>query len=68
MYVPEDENTSKSVEIERMMRESRLRELVKGVYSSSYGDAIASKVQTSVLCTNTYTIFRSKKVKLLMLI
>ena len=48
MYVPEDENSSKSVEIERMMRESRFRELVKGVYSSSYGDAIASKVQRNI--------------------
>ena len=26
------------------MREARLRELIKGVYSSSYGDSVASKV------------------------
>ena len=44
LYVPEDENSCKSVEIERVMRESRLRELVKGVYSSSYGDSVANKV------------------------
>ena len=42
--MPEDENSCKSVEIERVMRESRLRELVKGVYSSSYGDSVANKV------------------------
>ena len=44
VYVPEDENSSKSIEIERVMRESRLRELLKGVYSSSYGETMASKV------------------------
>ena len=45
VYVTEDENSSKSIEIERVMREARLRELVKGVYSSSYGDAVNSKVK-----------------------
>ena len=44
VYVPEDQNSSKSIEIERVMREARLRELIKGVYSSSYGDSVASKV------------------------
>ena len=42
--MPEEENSSKSIEIERVMRETRLRELVKGVYSSSYGDSITNKV------------------------
>ena len=44
VYVPEDQNSSKSIEIERVMKEARLRELIKGVYSSSYGDSVASKV------------------------
>jgi len=44
VYVPEEENSSKSVEIERIMREARLRELVKGVYSTSYGDSVTAKV------------------------
>ena len=44
VYVPEDQNSSKSIEIERVMKEARLRELIKGVYSSSYGDLVASKV------------------------
>merc|ERR1712198_196010 len=35
------------IEIERVMREARLRELVKGVYSSSYGDSVANKMTTS---------------------
>lgn len=47
VYVPEEENSSKSIEIERVMREARLRELVKGVYSSSYGDSVANKMTTS---------------------
>jgi len=46
VYVPEDENSSKSIEIERVMRETRLRELVKGVYSSSYGDSVNTKTMT----------------------
>jgi len=44
VYVPEEENSSKSVEIERIMREARLRELVKGVYSSTFGDSVTAKV------------------------
>ena len=48
VYVPEDENSSKSIEIERVMRESRLRELLKGVYSSSYGETMASKVNCQI--------------------
>ena len=44
VYVPEDENSSKSLEMERVMREARLRELVKGVYSNSYGDSVTTKV------------------------
>ena len=44
VYVPEEENSSKSVEIERIMREARLRELVKGVYSTSYGGTMSAKV------------------------
>merc|ERR1712142_1174636 len=44
VYVPEEENSSKSVEIERVMREARLRELVKGVYSTSFGDSVTAKV------------------------
>ena len=50
VYVPEDENSSKSIEIERVMRETRLRELVKGVYSSSYGESVNTKVRH-----NTFT-------------
>ena len=42
--MPEEENSSKSVEMERIMREARLRELVKGVYSSSFGDSVTAKV------------------------
>ena len=44
VYVPEDQNSSKSIEIERVMKEARLRELIKGVYSSSYGESVTSKV------------------------
>merc|ERR1711936_105547 len=46
VYVPEDENSSKSIEIERVMRETGLRELVKGVYSSSYGESVNTKTMT----------------------
>jgi len=41
---PEDQVTSRSREIERAMRDSRFREMCKGVYSSSYEDTIKSKV------------------------
>jgi len=44
IYDPQEHETSRSREIERAMRESRLRELCKGVYSSNYGQNIASKV------------------------
>ena len=42
--MPEDQNSSKSIEIERVMKEARLRELIKGVYSSSYGESVSNKV------------------------
>ena len=60
VYVPNEENSSKSLEMERIMREARLghfyqhtpdkslarmRELCKGLYSSSYEDSINSKVK-----------------------
>ena len=32
VYVPEEEQSCKSVEMERIMREARLREMMKGVY------------------------------------
>jgi len=44
IYDPQEHETSRSREIERAMREARLRELCKGVYSSNYGQNIASKV------------------------
>lgn len=44
VYVPEDKNSCMSMEIERVMREARMRELCKGIYSSSYGDDISSRV------------------------
>ena len=49
VYVPEDENSSKSLEMERVMREARLRELVKGVYSNSYRDSVTTKVVPQTL-------------------
>ena len=49
VYVPEDENSSKSIEIERVMKEARLRELVRGVYSSSYGNDVPSMVNFEYL-------------------
>ena len=64
VYVPNEENSSKSLEMERIMREARLwlfsfflsvgdlfqsfvrmRELCKGLYSSTYEDSINSKVK-----------------------
>ena len=54
VYVPEDENSSKSLEMERVMREARLRELVKGVYSNSYGDSVTTKVITTNCSTGEY--------------
>ena len=64
VYVPSEENSSKSLEMERIMREARLwlfsfflsvgdlfqsfvrmRELCKGLYSSTYEDSINSKVK-----------------------
>ena len=53
VYVPEDENSSKSLEMERVMREARLRELVKGVYSNSYGDSVNTKVTPHTSLTAT---------------
>merc|ERR1712223_979859 len=44
VYVPSEENSSKSLEMERIMREARMRELCKGLYSSTYEDSINSKV------------------------
>ena len=57
--MPEEENSSKSVEIERIMREARLRELVKGVYSTSYGDSVTAKVIKSenIIRHQTYVHF-----------
>ena len=57
--MPEEENSSKSVEIERIMREARLRELVKGVYSTSYEDSVTAKVIKSenVIHHQTYVHF-----------
>ena len=59
VYVPEDENSSKSLEMERVMREARLRELVKGVYSNSYGDPVNTKVAShlSQLTTSPVEMF-----------
>ena len=48
VYVPEDENSSKSIEIERVMKEARLRELVKGVYNSSYSNDVAAMVNIQI--------------------
>ena len=57
--MPEEENSSKSVEIERIMREARLRELVKGVYSTSYEDSVTAKVIKSenIIHHQTYVHF-----------
>merc|ERR1712130_772247 len=49
VYVPNEENSSKSLEMERIMREARMRELCKGLYSSSYEDSINSKVAGKLL-------------------
>merc|ERR1712038_2187336 len=49
VYVPNEENSSKSLEMERIMREARMRELCKGLYSSTYEDSINSKVAGKLL-------------------
>merc|ERR1712130_563065 len=53
VYVPNEENSSKSLEMERIMREARMRELCKGLYSSSYEDSINSKVSGKLLAENS---------------
>ena len=46
--------------MERVMREARLRELTKGVYSLSHGEAVADKVCVSFY-QNILEINRIKK-------
>jgi len=43
---PEEQTSSRSRAIEQSMREARLRELCKGVYSTSYGNSIKTKVES----------------------
>ena len=78
VYVPSEENSSKSLEMERIMREARLwlfsfflsvgdlfqsfvrmRELCKGLYSSTYEDSINSKVKQYIRKVKNSFIYSS---------